>query len=1169
MAERLTEHLVARGLLTPEAADEALERQVLMGGALDTALFELGLIEESALIEGLAAAYGLEVAEPADASRPVDGRAVRTLPEQWARKHRIAPLALEDEGRTLSVLTPAPADVELVVRLSELLETTIRPLLAPEFRVEERLALLYGLEPDERHRALIATFGGRLPSARPPSVEQEGTLDFAAAVARLRDPTSRDHIARTALRHIGRELEFVALFIVQDGFLEGWMARGPGSHQVFGASIAIDPDSAFRVVLDTRAHYLGPLAADTSHEDFVRRVGRPHPRSVLIVPLRIRDRTVALLYAENGPREIPTRVAADVMLFVSHVQAAMLTLLLRRKAASFSQLPASDSIEASAPPSGGADGDEQKRGEPARVPIGRAMEASPLPVPPLADDSARPAAHRLEDAPAGGGADAHGEAPATALREGEPSSSEAGRASGEGFVAEPDAGSPPEQEGGEEAPLLPAPETPEASEGPSAAGEAERERAPESRTGSTGAKPLDDADRDEEDDTPDTVEMPVEKLPPGPRRASESDPSALGAAIDAQLDALRPPSAGEGAPSDVALDWDPLELSQLLEEPSGSSGGDRGEDRLEDELDDLDLFRAPLSGRTPTARPLLLEEEADGWEPVDLGSDEPSSTEPAGDLRRVDPQSLEEVMAGALPEGSLDERWDAADASAWDELSDEAVVGAEAYAQLILRDRTMPDLSPDAWLRASSDLVKPRPLHPDVLERAERSEVDPTGVVPNLPEATADETRGALGGGPARDSAAKPGGTQAGERDPTGASALSTGSPAPSAEAAEGGAPADLDSEPAPGGRDQDPADPASPEPSDGEDEPTFRVEGGPRGLAQGPEEADPSREARAASPRPSTGRPGLEAGHRRAPDDARASVDDQGPLPRDGSLEAEVHARLQQLEHPMTGVRGRAREALAAMGIPAIPFMAERFPGPLMVNPFAPEVVLPAFAECGPVLSLMAHHGLDAHPHIAARLDAPDPVVRFFATYFYSSVYVPEAVPRLIQRLHDEEARICMTAARTLFWYRGHAVFQQVLDHLHGRLHASSAAARRHAAFLLGLFRDVTAVPELIAIIERKDRSLSDVAEAALAEITKQQLGGRARRWRAWWSKNADRNRIEWLIEGLSSKEPSVRRSAWEELRAVTGQSFDYDPDAGRRKREEARRRWQAWWKDEGSALF
>ena len=124
------------------------------------------------------------------------------------------------------------------------------------------------------------------------------------------------------------------------------------------------------------------------------------------------------------------------------------------------------------------------------------------------------------------------------------------------------------------------------------------------------------------------------------------------------------------------------------------------------------------------------------------------------------------------------------------------------------------------------------------------------------------------------------------------------------------------------------------------------------------------------------------------------------------------------------------------------------------------------------------------------------------------------------------------------------------MLAHLHGRLDATSSAARRHAAYLIGLFRDVTAIPKLIEVFEKKDRALVDVAEDALAEITKQRFGANAKKWRAWWQKNQPRSRIAWLVEGLSAKEPELRKSAAEELRAVTGMDLGYDDDAPRRQR-------------------
>lgn len=263
------------------------------------------------------------------------------------------------------------------------------------------------------------------------------------------------------------------------------------------------------------------------------------------------------------------------------------------------------------------------------------------------------------------------------------------------------------------------------------------------------------------------------------------------------------------------------------------------------------------------------------------------------------------------------------------------------------------------------------------------------------------------------------------------------------------------------------------------------------------------------------------------------------------------------------SGVRAQVREArevLLERGPAVLPRLMAAFPGRLEVDPLG-RAELPSFEACGPLLELVARFGRESHPHVAQKLEADDAAHRFFAAYFYSSVFVPEVIPRLIQRLHDGEPRVCMVAARTLFGYRDHPDFSLLLEHLHGRMASESPAARRHASYLVGLFRDVTAIPILIRLIEQKDRAVSDVAVDALAEITKQNFGPAPKRWRTWFERHGERSRIEWLIEGLSARESALRRSASDELRAVTGEDFGFDPEAPRRRREEVKARWSEWW--------
>ena len=96
-------------------------------------------------------------------------------------------------------------------------------------------------------------------------------------------------------------------------------------------------------------------------------------------------------------------------------------------------------------------------------------------------------------------------------------------------------------------------------------------------------------------------------------------------------------------------------------------------------------------------------------------------------------------------------------------------------------------------------------------------------------------------------------------------------------------------------------------------------------------------------------------------------------------------------------------------------------------------------------------------------------------AVHYYGSARVPEILPRLTRRLHDEEPQVAALTVATLAYYRDQPGYTQVLSHLHARLSSPSPNARRHAVRLLGALRDGTAVPLLAAVFDRRDKALLD----------------------------------------------------------------------------------------------
>jgi hypothetical protein len=112
---------------------------------------------------------------------------------------------------------------------------------------------------------------------------------------------------------------------------------------------------------------------------------------------------------------------------------------------------------------------------------------------------------------------------------------------------------------------------------------------------------------------------------------------------------------------------------------------------------------------------------------------------------------------------------------------------------------------------------------------------------------------------------------------------------------------------------------------------------------------------------------------------------------------------------------------------------------------------------------------------------------------------------------------------------------------------------------------REVKAVPVLIERLA--DPEVGAAAHAALVTLARQDFGKIARGWLVWWEKAQHRSRVEWLFEALSHKRSDLRLQASEELQAMTGVYFGYHFDLPERDREEARRRWSAWWHSAGKA--
>ena len=1482
MPQPLIDELVRRSEISADDAAAIHARLAAEGGAADTAILELGVATEGQVVAALFAAYGLSAARSTDTIRPTDVRATQSFPQQWAIKHGLAPLSLDEAGQTLTVLSAAPPNLAVLERLGDALELRIEPLLAPEIRVHQRLTLLYGVALRERLATVLRSLDvvGRDAPSPPIASASVGTtpvvaarpITFAEAVARLRDANSRDEIVQLALEYARRDFELAALLVVHDGRIEGWSALGNGAETITDVVIEPNGKSAFWTCVNSQAHFLGPLSgADLTRVSPLR---RSPPRAALIVPLRIRDRPFALLYAENGPMAIAPRLAADLMVYATHVQRAMEAIVLRRKglsvAAGAPSADPEDQIETAehvAPPpehtwkagdSVEINVDELLPGGSSPDQLAALAEATALPVPEPAldgpvqlprfgadgpearieiaailDQPVRPPS-RARDAVETDQAATPGWAPPSEGWGQRRTNSDGAEAGTDRALQVPAGVAPPP--GPSRADIMAdAAEAASHLSAPAPEPEAEKKKsrtllspavtdpdawesvvsdsweawAPEpTRTGATAAPPdealtpPDGAAGGFEDSPTESSRLRADATgePPPIEAPAEADDAVAASAARAVQDRadtpVDSPLQGEGGAqidpmaADDGATADPGEPAATEDAtfddlgPSGAraadtlsdadaGGPERGDGGTDEEQavvdrsaadralggeDEADLGDA--AGATDLPAAIDVAEAADGGaEPLEVADQPLADPAPGGDDSRGSSAATSGANGAHDAAGTAVSAWaDAVDAgmasdrpgphtgvapedggpSAAEPSGDEAEpTASEAVDQQasLAGASALDEVAPDADGSADSQAPDAAGTAPDTddltpagARTSDDAQASPDGS-DDLAQATADDAT-ASGGDDDRaeagdqadfESSTATGDTDDLVQDAGAASALEAGG---EDEAADSDQPASDDATDADAGGEMHDATPPSDDAADADaggemhdatppsDDATDADAGGEMHDATPPSDdaADAAADADANGDAQTSERPDIAEASDAANDDALtpeqtdgaqaetsadsdADSDDAPPgdgdtdppaidaanvdalsaeatdeaaagseapdaEARDGdayapaaSAVADVNAGLvadsmseaqdgveqsppthdveldfdddsaegveasgsndeispaasaaqpksvtvapkprTRSDVRLTGkpeptdapgpsdekIRGlvarlcgadkgdqRAAQAeLHALGPVVLPQLSEAFPGPLWVDPFAKQGVLVPFPDCGPLLWLLSQLGKDAHPYVSPRLEARVPVERFFATYFYAHAIVPEIVPRLIRRLHDEEDRISMLSIRTLRGYKDDPAFEQVHDHLQYRLASPSIDARRHAAGFIGMFRDELAVPSLISVFDKKEKLLYEAARKALEDVTKQSFGTSARKWASWWHAHRDEPRMQWLIDGLDARDRKIRESSLAELEAVANTTMGFEVDAPKRQREDAKKRWQSWFK-------
>jgi Type II secretion system (T2SS), protein E, N-terminal domain len=188
-----------------------------------------------------------------------------------------------------------------------------------------------------------AAVPGKVLPRRPAAARPEAPkpLTFAEAQAQLAQSSDREDVATTVLRYAVGKWRRCLLLSVQGSLVTGWhgMGRGVRDAAVRRIGVALREGNTFRLVRDTRSHYVGPVRRDTAMNVFYRLLGAdkrpepPFPKTSVILPLLVRGKVVHLLYLDNGPDQLTTPDVGELMILAQSVGRSYEAMIKRRKSA--------------------------------------------------------------------------------------------------------------------------------------------------------------------------------------------------------------------------------------------------------------------------------------------------------------------------------------------------------------------------------------------------------------------------------------------------------------------------------------------------------------------------------------------------------------------------------------------------------------------------------------------------------------------------------------------------------------------------------------------------------------------------------------------------------------------------------------------------------------------
>jgi type II secretion system (T2SS) protein E len=153
----------------------------------------------------------------------------------------------------------------------------------------------------------------------PSSVSLEQTSE------RLKNSMTRDEVFEAMLDFCAGRFARSAVFLVTQNKVVGFGGRGDGfdPSRIRSVAVGMETPSIFSHFLTGSEFYYGPVPGLPANQQFYRGLGIPPPERILLVPVQIKERLIALVY---GDLPVNRREDPDIALYRRLVQKAVLAL---------------------------------------------------------------------------------------------------------------------------------------------------------------------------------------------------------------------------------------------------------------------------------------------------------------------------------------------------------------------------------------------------------------------------------------------------------------------------------------------------------------------------------------------------------------------------------------------------------------------------------------------------------------------------------------------------------------------------------------------------------------------------------------------------------------------------------------------------------------------------